>query len=711
MKLLDLPHTNCAGHRFPLMFPDLAEKTAFHQEIDPDEQVRVRELHDAMMQIASATSVYAGAKAVAKKHPRRRGWSWQHLQTIFNDWEKEGRDWRVLVDRKRFPNARKALLHPATADFVVKELLKNQRVYSTMIDAIHRQWRSWWRTGDDQYAIPGFVDEDGRPKCPAPDAGFLPKELLEHNLRRVKIAPAVVEIVRYGTHAARAILPKIPGTRDGLRWLEYVSGDDMRQDVALYVPGYGKCEALQFGFWEYSCSYYPEDCFIQRPRTPKNDGSWEKLKRRDFLFAVALLIERYGWPLDWCMHILCENGTATMSRAQAQWLHEVSDGQIEIGYSSMEGEFVCAWEERRAGNSNAKGGHEGFHGILKSEMGHLRGNQGMDRDHAPALDYGREKLTAKLDNAIVQMRPEDRGQIVTPYLTAPQLFRETRDAIVRIHNREDHECEGFERIILWRPKGLRIEPLPMSELGPWMAANPRVNEENINEHVDWFDRPETRAERQRRLSAEGRFLAPPPGVMVPFYEANIAMARIKPDYSFCFEKDGRKFRFIPQTPDQALDPGDKVVGFYRPDEQVIHLFSSPDGKNRRYIVTYFNEGRLRRNADEETRARFFGRKEAFFNHAYAEVQKATADQVQQARDEAENNALIITASGLLPANVKRGSSELGSEVAEITDEGTRAKTAKAKKAEAEAQASKQRRSEALAVAAAKARELSEQQDD
>lgn len=706
MRLIALPYTSTALAKQAnvLAFTDLADRNEFHTSIDEDERARVIELHDAMMQIAAASSVHAGAKAVAKRHPGRRGWSWQHLQTIYNEWDNEGRDWRWLVDRKRFPHARKAMLPPATEKWVIEKLLENQRVYSVAIQNIQGQWRKWYRTGDEKHAIPGFVDEAGRPQCPLPDAGRLPHQLQEHNLRRVKIPPAVVEAVRYGTAAMLKALPKIPGTREGVRWMEWISGDDMEHRVGIYVPGYGKCRVLQFGFWERSCSLYLPDAFIQRPRTPKDDGTWDKLKRRDFLYAVALLIERYGWPIDYQMHILCERGTATMNKAQAQWLHEISGGQIVVGWSSMDGEFIAAWEEKHSGHSDAKGGHEGYHGILKNELGSLRGQLGMDRDHAPAMDYGREKLMAKLDNAIVQMDPELRGQVITPYLTAPEFFRETYDAIQRINHKPNPECEGFAMVVEWRPRGMQIEPRPLAEMEAWLRENPRVTEENLNECVEWFDRTESRAERAARLSREGRFIAPPPAAMVPFYEDNLVMRPIEADYSFRFERDGRKFHFRPASPEEALAPGDKVVGFYRPDEQVLHLFTRGD-KNRRFLVTYHNASKLGLHADEETKRKAFAYKRQFIDHTYAQVAEATKEQVKQAQQEADHNAMIIHAAGL---HAERAATPAIEAVQEVVLRRTGVETAKAKKAAADAAAGRQAKRERLARAGEAARQIREQ---
>jgi len=660
-----------APRRHLLTFPDATERAEFCT-YDAEEQANVRELHDAMMEIATAKNPNQGCKRIASLHRGRKGWSASHLRTIYDEWEEAGRDWRWLVDEARFPAARGKLLSPVTQEWVHDMLLQNQRKFAPMIKAIQAQWRAWWRTGNDKYAIPGFVDEHGNPQCPPPDAGYLPRALQDHNLRRVKIEKAVVAMVRYGSHEARKVLPYIPGTREGVRWLEYVSGDDVELDVAAYVRGYGKCRMLQFGFYEMSCSVYIEDAFIQRPRLMGDEGSWKKLKQQDFLFSVANLIEKHGWPLDWKMHLLCENGTATMSRAKAQWLYEFSEGQIIVGYSSMDGEFVAAWEERKAGNSRAKAGHEGFHGILKNEMGHLRGQQGMDRDHHPALDYGREKVMNHLDNAIVQLPDEAADQIITPYLTTPQIWRETFDALQRIHHNPSHDCEGFETVFEWRPRGMMTEPRPMSEMRAFLAANPRLKESDL----EVFDRVETRAERRDRLSRQGRFMAPPAAALVPFYEDNCELQRIAADGSFNFIKEGRKFRFLAPDPADRLPTGDKVVGFYRPDGEVLHIFTGRD-TNRRYLTTYHSEGKLRRDADPATRAEFFSRKQRYFDHTYAKTNKATDKQIQKARDEAEHNELILVENQILAPNVQRGTNAAIEAVLESAVTETKAKRTRA----------------------------------
>jgi len=652
MKILSLlPPTD--PKRKPLTFTDDADRAEFFHyfSANPEAAEEVRDLHDAMLRISAAPNRHAGARAVAQKG--RDGWSWQYLQRLHAEWESAGRDWRWLLDKRKFPEARKPKLHPLTEDWVRKELLKPQRTLMRGIQAIHAQWRSWWRTGDPKFAIPGMTDADGNPQCPPPDAGYLPRCLQEHNLRRVKIDPVVVEMVRHGTQAGRALLPGIPGTREGARWMEHVSVDDVWLDVRTHVPGCGPCRVLQFGAWEFSASYYDERTFIQRARTPRNDGTWEQLTSRDFLWFIGMFFEKHGWPLDWQMHLLCENGTATLTAAQARMLETITEGQVVVHFNRMEGESMQGWRERMRGNSKAKAGHEGCHSILKNEMSHLIGQSGKDRDHAPALDYGREQEAKRLDDLIVQLPPHEQQRIITGYLRENEVWRETFDALKRIHRNPNHTCEGFERVTEWRPRGFtRAEPAPWHELKAFLAAMPHVTEDNLAEYVEFFDRPETREERKARLSAQGRFLVPPSGAMSIFYEDCMVIDRIGKDGAFEFNKGGKKFRFLGEPGD--LKPGEQVCGFYRPDGEVIHLFSGADGKNRRYLLTWASEGKLRRDADAGTRSAFFARKEAHFNHRYELATKATEEQREAVRAAHANNVQVAEENGLLAPNARRG---------------------------------------------------------
>ena len=160
MQLVTLPHGSQRSLR-PLVFTDDAERAEFYSYFAGNAQAEaeIRELHDAMLRIDAAPNRHAGAKSVAQ--PGREGWSAAYLRRLCDEWDEAGRDWRWLLDTRKFPEARKPKYHAETEAWLRGKLYShNKRVTSESIRAIHAQWRSWWRTRDERFAIPGFVDAD-----------------------------------------------------------------------------------------------------------------------------------------------------------------------------------------------------------------------------------------------------------------------------------------------------------------------------------------------------------------------------------------------------------------------------------------------------------------------------------------------------------------------------------------------------------------------
>lgn len=625
--------------RHRLEFRDAADREEFHNDYPADEQESVRELHHRMTCIDAAPNPHRGSKLAAGAP-----WSAKRLEALHKEWRAAGRDWRALVNRARFPEAREPKLPAPFRDYLRAQFSGNQRANAPAYRQIIRQWERWLLTGDPRHALPGYVDAAGAPQCPPPGPqGRHPRGWSLKNLSRHAPPPAELELARIGVAAALTLLPKIPGTREGVRFLEYVSGDDVWLKRKCLVPGFGSVRVVQFGLMDYGASYYL-DGFIQRPVLPRKDGSTEQLKRRDFLWCVALMLERYGYPLDYRMHLIVERGTATMSKAEARFLHEVSEGQIVTGWSTMEGEMVAAWEERKSGNSNAKGWHESFHNLYANEEADLPGQVGKDRDHSPAALQGRERRAQALNDVALLLSPEQRARLPLPFPTAQECYAQSLERVGLINDRKQHECEGFAHVLDWRPRGLRILPLAESELPAWLAANPRVNADNIDDAVEWFPRPETPRERLHRLSQGARFARLPAAVWRRFYEDLHVTETVAADLSIGFvcRQSGRKLRFEPATPDDTIKPGTKLTGFYRPDGSAIHLFAGND----RYLLTW-PAVKAHRRADATAKQADFARKQAFVDRAVANVRADRRADIEQANADAWQIAQVLAEASLL----------------------------------------------------------------
>jgi hypothetical protein len=639
MKSLDDGFTGGA-RRHRLSFDSAAEREEFHNSYPPEEQDSVRDLHDLMMRIDEAPNRHRGSKSVQNAR-----WSAKRLEALHAEWVAAGRDWRVLVNKAKYPDAREPRLPQEFRDFIREKFSANQRVNAAPYRQIIRQWDTWLRTGDPRFAIPGYVDTDGFPVAPKPGRkAKYPDGWSLRNLNRFAPSKAELTMARIGVAAAMVWLPKIPGTREGVRFLEYVSGDDVWLKRKVCVEGFGAVRVVQFGLMDYAASYYL-DGFVQRPVLPRRDGTTERLKRRDFLWTVALMLERYGFPLDYVMHLICERGTATMSKAEARFLYEISDGHIIVGWSTMEGEVVAAWEERQSGNSNAKGWHESFHNLYANEEADLPGQVGKDRDHSPAALLGRERAAVALNDLAMILSPEQRAALPMPFPGVRECYAQSMQRVGWINDRKEHGCKDFDQVMDWRPRGLRIQPLPESELPRWMQENPRVTRDNIDEMVEWFPRPESPRERMLKLSQGERFQRLPNAVYRRFYEDLHICERVAADLSLAFtcKQTGRKLRFEPATPQEAIAPGTKVTGFYRPDGTAIHLF----GGNDAYLLTW-PAVKANRRADAEGKQADYERKKSFINAAIANVRADRRDEIKAAAADAQQIARVMAEAHLLP---------------------------------------------------------------
>jgi hypothetical protein len=287
--------------------------------------------------------------------------------------------------------------------------------------------------------------------------------------------PVKVEmaLVTQGTAAALRLLPHVPRTRVGVRFLEYVFFDDVWLDRKCIVPGYREpARILQLGCLDLATGVYLK--FGQRPElpNPKDSARLERLKERDMKWLVAVLLEEYGYPADYDMHLIVERGTATLREPEARALYDLSNGRIKVCRTSMEGKLVLSWEERSTGNPRGKGPLESWHNLLHNESACLPGQMGKDREHAPAELFGREKEAVNLHTASLILTPEQRSRLRLPFPTKDQAHMQTVAIIDRINSRTDHDLDGFDASLLWRIKGTQMEWRPETELAALLGDSP-----------------------------------------------------------------------------------------------------------------------------------------------------------------------------------------------------------------------------------------------
>lgn len=591
------------------------------------EQDEVRKLEKLMFAIAVAKKKTVEAKRLARKH----GWGWQKLHKKYKAWEKAERDALVLLDRRFWPqlwaNNQEIALPDEFLKWVGGRMLGNQRKSRPAYRRICDQVEDWRRTGAEKFRIPGY-DE-----APPPGMKGHPDGWSYSNLMKQAQPPEEERaIARIGTVAAKEFLPFVPGTREGVRFLEYVFWDDVVHDRKCVVRGFvDPVRLLQLGGLDYATGVYP--LFGLRPDVPRDDGTRERLKRRDFLWLIAEFHREFGYPADYPMYHIVERATATMSKAEAEFLFDISNGMIRVCYTSMEGQLVLAWQEGKSGNPQGKAPIESWHNLFHNEQAELAGQVGKDRDHSPAALYGSDREVAALNKMKLLLSPRDKARLKLPYPELLEAHHQAFEIVHRINRRRDHVCEGFQKVLLWRVKGTKME---------WRHECELAATDIPHESLHFRPVQETPIERMQKLSAGVTMNYIHPGALVRFYEDSHTPAPVKRRQA-AVKIDGKVFIFGPQRPDECPPNGQRIVLHHAPIEPKIALVTL----NGRFLGVWRRQLAHRGNAEEL--AQQISRKQSFLNAAVASVRGRMLDKLVEHERRLSDNQVVLEESGLLPS--------------------------------------------------------------
>lgn len=588
----------------------------------------VRRKRDLIERALARGGTRAACMAVAQ--PWHDGCSGHNLHRLLVAWVESDRDDMVLIDRRKFAELTKRDdkgLPREFTEWAGGEMLGNQRKSRPAYRAILRRWDMWRRTGEAKYAIPGYDAP------PAPGNGGHPAGWSLTNLMQ-QAQPSKAErlVARIGTAAAKSELPMIPGTRDGMRALEYIVFDDVVQDRKVSVPGYLEpVRVLQLGALDVASGVYLK--FGLRPDLPRDDGTRQRLQRGDFLLLCAGLLMEHGFPAEYPSRWILERGTATMNAAEAKLLHELTGGMVHVGYTSMDGRFVQAWAEQKSGNSAGKAWIESWHNLFHNEMAALPGQVGKDREHSPALLQGSDREQVALTKVSMMLTPEQRARLVMPYPSIYEAHAQTHEIVRRINARRDHVLEGFKKVMMWRIPGLD---------GEWQHESALANvSPEIVPHLQWLPVQESPMERLHRLLAEHNVTLrkPNPGGLVAFYEYSHATRPIE-RFGVTLRIDGVNRYFAPEFEDSSLVNGNKVEVHFEPHDPA-QVIVTHKGK---FVGVW--PRRLVKRGDADALAAEMKHKQSFLGQVASAVRGKMAEKLLAEERRQQNNADVMREAGL-----------------------------------------------------------------
>lgn len=382
--------------------------------------------------------------------------------------------WSALLDQRGKNNKP---LPEAFKDFVRQLHLQCQR--STSGREVHRmlieRWSKWRRTGDDQFAIPGYES----PPLAGPK-GY-PPGWSEDNILRFRPDEYALSVARQGSKRAAGFLPSILKTRVGVKFGQIVLTDDQFYDVRVVAPGFSQKVIRPLGF---NVLDFYSGCFMSHSIRFRfwdaEAGHNRELTQQDYVWSVVSYLQTHGYRRD--AHgttLVGEHGTASGFNSKSlstfagyhnfdEALLGVTGGHVRFERSGLFNQPAFAgllFRPQSSGNPNHKSPLESMFNPVRSRMAALPGATGLNRDMKPAESYGLDLYAEQMLKVWEKLDERHRKLIRFPMMTAEEFGEVAGHVYSAINARTDHQLEGWEKCGHVAPQ-FRFSP---DERSSWMS--------------------------------------------------------------------------------------------------------------------------------------------------------------------------------------------------------------------------------------------------
>lgn len=610
---------------------DLSKFYALPAEVQRD----VRLMLEILGRInGTARGVHARIAAEARA-VHRRGFSKQSIGRKRSLYKESGGNWAVLVDAARAPGW----------DAVSKRCDKGGgrklpfafvEYWKSVVDENHRKtkpaWRELvrrWRAG---VAVPGygtwqewFLRETEGACLPSVCPPDLPEGWSYRSLCRYKPPKEERALTQRGIQAARLELPSVIGTREGIRFAEWIVLDDWRSDFRVLDPrserpvqlngilalDVGSAMALRFGL---------------RPQVPRADGTEEGLKRRDAKAIVAGILATYGYPEDYVCNIIVERGTATIPPDDAAAVEEITEGHVKIHYTSMISGSVFGFADRPLGNFLGKAWLESYFNLVHNEAAALPGQIGARYDLAPQSTDVKMREAATLVQAGKFLRPEVRRELHFPFMSPGEARVSLEHIFRRLNRRTDHELEAFAQVMEWRE----------ARMEQWRPAHEALGmPPAVQDMLLWRRRNESPWERAQRLREGCSFRQLHPSCLPRVLEEHKRVTCDKPGELVAQIRGKRQVYIDLDSP--HLAGGAEFLAYYDGENpEWLHL---TDGRGA--YVCSVRQARAVQRHDHKALAEEIRGRQAKLNATLENVRRRNSDKLSNRARELEDNQRLL----------------------------------------------------------------------
>lgn len=490
---------------------------------DAEERARVRELLQALREIAHARNAKAGARAAAlKRHHFGWGWSERGLYKLWlafrngghkpGDWRKLGPtyapgDWRVLL--RDYKAGTPAALPEQTKRWLGEQLAQ----FRGRRDVVNALWRHVvYEVWLQDKPVPGFgtcsewclATGRARPHPKLVRPGDLPEGFSVQTFRRALPKRQVTrKQLAHGYLAAHHAQPdQVLTDRSRLMPLMRVVLDDWRYDRRVLWEQGSRAQVvyplLVLGY-DAACAVDLASCLKPRGvKAPEAESEAERKVRHGVTQDMALTIvvevlRRFGLP-PWPITFVHENAAACIPAEAKRLLTDIYGDRIQFEATSVFRERMSAHGFTEAGGcpwSAGKAALESFWRLLAVQSAHLPGATGARYIDNHAELAAMEQYALKLHERAKDL-PEVLAALREPLVNFDRAYADIARVLELLRFRTDHALQGFERRKWWRLS-------PAQPWQPWekfLTLSPA--EQDAAEIINPLESP---AERFTRLMA------------------------------------------------------------------------------------------------------------------------------------------------------------------------------------------------------------------
>lgn len=369
--------------------------------------------------------------------------------------------YRGLIDGRKGSAKARAALPDITRQWIKDQILNCQR--RDAVAEVHRmviaQWRKWSRTGDPQWAIPGFASAP-------PDAGKgFPAGFSVENFRRCAPDNYQKTLAAQGTISAYRSLPSILSTCIGTRYLEYVFFDDEKPDVNVRVLGYDRPMV--------PLCFHALDRLTRFPFRPHIRLRWydadaqthKHLTQKEFVWYVIFLLHTEGYRADAAgTNFIQEHGTAKVwankslstpggfnsfeDALRSLTAHDGNPG-VRIDSSGIFNRPAFSellYGPQPSGNPRFKAPIESSFHLWRIYSQHLLGQTGRNIEMAPEENYGIAKYERNILKIAADLPAHIQENLLSNYLTGVEFGSVAEMIRLALANRDDHDFKEWEQL-------------------------------------------------------------------------------------------------------------------------------------------------------------------------------------------------------------------------------------------------------------------------